>query len=55
MNFFKKLGDAIANKFKQQTITLVDHTFNEGGNPLEVTATAQPGEDKYNVNITEKF
>jgi hypothetical protein len=55
MNLFKKIGDAIANKFKQQTITLIDNTYNEGGNPLEVTATATPGEDKYNLNFTEKF
>jgi hypothetical protein len=55
MNIFQKIGNAISNKLKQQTITLIDHTYNEGGNPLEVTATAQPGEDKYNLNVTEKF
>ena len=55
MNIFQKIGNAISNKLKQQTITLIDHTYSEGGNPLEVTATAQPGEEKYNLNVTEHF
>jgi hypothetical protein len=55
MNIFQRIGNAVVNKIKQQQVTLVDKTFNEGGNPVEVTATATPFEQKYNVNVTEHF